>query len=252
MRERPTNLSSRSTSASGSTLANVVSAISARCSDFNYSLLGDPVNLASRLESLSKIYGLDLVIGEETALRLGHPALIEVDLVAVKGKSRPGRIYTLPSEPIEEGQFINQHSALLTAYRRRVGRQRCAWLMTGDLPQRVISRPFTIFTAGGSHTFRPRPRRPTGTACLQPRKSDGVERTRSRKIHRRSAYSLTTWREWRYDSWPADASLAFVVSACRQKSRRPNMLEAPGATERRSCPRFLARRDQRTYLVPRR
>jgi adenylate cyclase len=86
---------------------------------FNYSLLGDPVNLASRLESLSKLYGLDLVIGEETALRLDDPALIEVDLVAVKGKARAGRIYTLPPEPIEEAQFIKEHSAMLTAYRRQ-------------------------------------------------------------------------------------------------------------------------------------
>jgi adenylate cyclase len=86
---------------------------------FNYSLLGDPVNLASRLESLSKLYGLDLVIGEETALRLDDPALVEVDLVAVKGKTRAGRIYTLPPEPIEEAQFIEEHSAMLTAYRRQ-------------------------------------------------------------------------------------------------------------------------------------
>jgi len=86
---------------------------------FNYSLLGDPVNLASRLESLSKLYGLDLVIGEETALRLDDPALIEVDLVAVKGKTRAGHIYTLPPEPIEEAQFITEHSAMLTAYRRQ-------------------------------------------------------------------------------------------------------------------------------------
>ncbi len=34
---------------------------------FDYSLLGDPVNLASRLEGLGKVYGIDLVIGEETA-----------------------------------------------------------------------------------------------------------------------------------------------------------------------------------------
>jgi adenylate cyclase len=33
------------------------------------SLLGNPVNLASRLEGLGKIYGIDLVIGEETARR---------------------------------------------------------------------------------------------------------------------------------------------------------------------------------------
>ena len=57
---------------------------------FDYSLLGDPVNLASRLERLGKIYGVDLMIGEETAALLGDPELIEPDLVAVKGKSEAG------------------------------------------------------------------------------------------------------------------------------------------------------------------
>jgi adenylate cyclase len=86
---------------------------------FDYSLLGDPVNLASRLEGLGKVYGIDLVIGEETAMRLDEPALIEVDLVAVKGKSQAGRVYTLPPESIEEDEFANRHSALLNAYRHQ-------------------------------------------------------------------------------------------------------------------------------------
>jgi adenylate cyclase len=86
---------------------------------FNYSLQGDPVNLAARLESLSKIYGIDLVIGEETALALDDPQLIEIDLVAVKGKSRAVRVYTLLLEGIEGEQLIARHSALLKAYRRQ-------------------------------------------------------------------------------------------------------------------------------------
>jgi adenylate cyclase len=85
---------------------------------FDYSLLGDPVNLASRLESLGKLYGIDLVIGEETAKRLDEPGLIEIDLVAVKGKTRAGRIYTLPPESLAE-EFHEQHRALLAAYRRQ-------------------------------------------------------------------------------------------------------------------------------------
>jgi adenylate cyclase len=86
---------------------------------FDYSLLGDPVNLASRLEGLGKVYGIDLVIGEETVTHLDDPALIEVDLVAVKGKTQAGRVYTLPPERIEEGEFVDRHSALLSAYRHQ-------------------------------------------------------------------------------------------------------------------------------------
>ena len=86
---------------------------------FDYSLLGDPVNLASRLEGLGKVYGIDLVIGEETASRLDEPALIEVDLVAVKGKSQAGRVYTLAPERIEAEEFGDRHSDLLRAYRHQ-------------------------------------------------------------------------------------------------------------------------------------
>jgi adenylate cyclase len=87
---------------------------------FDYSLLGDPVNLASRLEGLGKVYGIDLVIGEETALELGDPALIELDLVAVKGKSQAGRVYTLlPQGNGATADFFQLHEALLSAYRRQ-------------------------------------------------------------------------------------------------------------------------------------
>ena len=86
---------------------------------FDYSLLGDPVNLSSRLEGLTKQYGVDLVIGEETAELLDDPTLIELDLVAVKGKSRAVRIYTILSHPIEAAQFNAHHGELLAAYRRR-------------------------------------------------------------------------------------------------------------------------------------
>jgi adenylate cyclase len=84
---------------------------------FDYSLLGDPVNLASRLEGLGKVYGIDLVIGEETASRLDDPALIEVDRVAVKGKSQAGCVFTLPPDRIAEDEFAHRHAALLRAYR---------------------------------------------------------------------------------------------------------------------------------------
>jgi adenylate cyclase len=61
---------------------------------FNYSVLGDAVNIASRLEALSPSYGIDLVIGEETAESAPELALLELDRVRVKGKILPVQIFT--------------------------------------------------------------------------------------------------------------------------------------------------------------
>ncbi len=61
---------------------------------FNYSVLGDAVNIASRLEALSPSYGIDLVIGEETAGSAPELALLELDRVRVKGKILPVQIFT--------------------------------------------------------------------------------------------------------------------------------------------------------------
>jgi adenylate cyclase len=86
---------------------------------FNYSLLGDPVNLASRLEGQTKAYGVDLILGEQTASRLDDPNLVELDLIAVKGKKQAVRIFTLPPHLAETRLYLARHMALLDAYRRR-------------------------------------------------------------------------------------------------------------------------------------
>jgi adenylate cyclase len=89
-----------------------------------YSVLGDTVNIASRLESLSPAYGVDLVIGEETASGAAEFALLELDRVRVKGKVLPIRIYTglgdrtVAATP-EFQQLHDAQSRLLVHYRAK-------------------------------------------------------------------------------------------------------------------------------------
>lgn len=89
---------------------------------FDYSVISDEVNLASRLEGQSKTYGVTIVLGENTQARVVELATLELDLIRVKGKTRPVRIYALlgdealaASEAFRE--LMKASDAMLAAYR---------------------------------------------------------------------------------------------------------------------------------------
>lgn len=124
---------------------------------FDYTVIGDNVNLASRLESLTKKYGAAILLSDHTATALGDDFLIRpVEVVAVKGREGATTLYELVGSRDRLGVWsggrltewqelwarysageVEAASGLLTAYLARFPDDSVATL----LAERIESRP---------------------------------------------------------------------------------------------------------------
>lgn len=87
---------------------------------FDYTCLGDHVNLASRLEGQSKPYGVRIIIGPKTYENVCNDyQCFELDCIAVKGKKEGVKIYTVLENDLSDKKefIIKEHEAFLINYR---------------------------------------------------------------------------------------------------------------------------------------
>ncbi|MDF2994920.1 MAG: hypothetical protein K0R27_557 [Xanthobacteraceae bacterium] len=118
---------------------------------FDYSALGDTVNLASRLEGATKFYGVAVLATQTTRDLADGLAWLEVDLTRVKGRTQPQRLFTLAGDATFAGSpafsaLVAHHDAMLAAYRRAdfVTAEREA-ARAGELAPPTIARLYAFY-----------------------------------------------------------------------------------------------------------
>ncbi len=139
---------------------------------FNYTALGDGVNLASRLEGANKLYGTRILLSEDTAALVGSKFnLRKIDSLQVKGKTRPIAVFQLISEKTANdhasAKLIRLYESALSAYQKQQWDEADQFLLElattfGEDPaSRVLSKRIAAFRvspppAGWDGTFEAR------------------------------------------------------------------------------------------------
>ncbi len=115
-------------------------------SRFDYTAMGDTINLASRLEGACKVYGVSILVGEGTFARAGEGMVFrEVDTLRVVGKSQPVRVYEIVGErgsvPAERRTVLEAFARGLEAYKKRdwEGARRIFESLGSDAPSRLYA-----------------------------------------------------------------------------------------------------------------
>ena len=89
---------------------------------FNYSAIGDSVNVASRIEGLTKFYGVDNLVADETVKQISGLLCLEIDSVAVVGREQALTVHTIITKENPQNlkvyeQLSQHHQTMLDAYR---------------------------------------------------------------------------------------------------------------------------------------